>query len=72
MKLFHFHRFKPTAANPMIETIVARIVYGVRFPIENPSKREVTDILYSCDCGKVKTTTIRGHWTLEQITGKKL
>lgn len=26
-----------------------------------------TDVLYVCPCGKVKTKTLRGTWTLEQV-----
>jgi hypothetical protein len=32
--------------------------------------RPKTDILYYCECGKVKTITIQGKWTLEQINGR--
>ena len=31
----------------------------------------MTEILYHCDCGAVKTKTIKFHWSLKEVRGKK-
>ena len=65
-----FHDWKPIAANyrlqPMFKgadgVVTGEIVQGVGI-----SK---TDVLWKCNCGKVKSTTVHGKWTLEQINGE--
>jgi len=60
MKFWHQHGWKVTGAQQM-ESVHSMIVaaHTVRSPI--------TEVLMVCDCGQLKTITLDGHWTVQQL-----
>lgn len=50
MHIFHSYRLRD--AQPMRSCLNGNLV------------KDVTELLYVCDCGKVKTKCIDGHWDL--------
>ena len=59
MEWFHFHKWKPVAAD-LYEQFVFH--EGHKLP------KDVTLVLYRCDCGSHKVERLPGHWKLEQLT----
>jgi hypothetical protein len=58
MSWFHQHRWTVTGSHMMM-----RGPFGI-----DPSRATpITEVLLVCSCGKVKTLTLDGHWTLEQL-----
>lgn len=64
MKLSHYlgwHHWKVTGAELM------RYVATSPMGVTTIDKGPCTEVLMVCDCGKVKTICVDGHWTLEQL-----
>ena len=57
--LWHRHKWKVTGAVLMERTVRHSILGEMSSPI--------TEVLQVCDCGMVRTITLDGHWTLEQL-----
>jgi hypothetical protein len=56
---WHRHKWKVTGAH-QLANITRHLRLGeVHAPI--------TEVLFVCDCGRVKTETLDGHWTMEQL-----
>jgi hypothetical protein len=54
---WHRHKWKVTGAQLLYR------FYGEERDIRCP----ITEVLLVCDCAGVKTETLEGHWTLEQL-----
>jgi len=68
--MFMFHSWRVIAVynrdEPMVDKLDGDLIEdGDCKPVTRPR----TDILYRCPCGKVKTKTVQGKWTLEQVKG---
>lgn len=61
-----FHSWQIVAANnrdrPIIDPTGFHLIPDVVVP--------KTDVLYRCECSKVKSVEIPGRWTLAQVTGE--
>lgn len=62
MGLFHWHRWTTIAVQRMFQRLYE--LSGEKFGTDEP----ITEVLQRCDCGKLRTVTLAGHWTLEQVT----
>jgi predicted SprT family Zn-dependent metalloprotease len=56
---FHRHHWEPVSAD--VVNLPARGTSSIVF------RRTATRVLYRCECGKTKTRTLEGVWTLKQI-----
>ena len=63
------HRFEPIAVQQMIKQSPADVFAGNSEDLKRGLGIHQTLILEQCECGRVQTTTIRGHWSLEQVQG---
>ena len=61
--MFISHDWKVKAVHTRIEPAINSLTLEV---VENVGRAK-TDILYVCDCGKVKTKTVRGTWKLDEV-----
>lgn len=66
--MIHFHKYVPVSARhrsqPVFDSLThltGKFVDGVVIP--------QTDVLYRCQCGKVKAESLDGYWRIEDITG---
>jgi len=65
--MFHRHKWEVTAVQLMYEAWFTPRD-GTQVGPDSPA----TEVLRSCSqCGKLRTTTLSGHWTLEQVKGDK-
>lgn len=63
--MFHFfHRWVSVAAD-----LMSYQHYNRRTMQEFGNPEPITEVLQKCSCGKVRTVTLDGHWTLAQING---
>lgn len=62
MKFWHTHKWTPISAQELV------IVHYTARVIKLDTEEPITEILLKCSiCGDVKTKTISGHWTIEEI-----
>jgi hypothetical protein len=64
-----FHNWKPVAANYRFQPMFKGSVGAVTGELLEGVGSSKTDVLWRCECGKIKSTTLDGKWTLEQING---
>ena len=63
--IWHWHKWEAVAVNQRKQPIIEAGILVVEDCVV-----PYTDILYRCECGKIKAKSIHGYWTLEQIRGK--
>lgn len=60
------HKWEAVAVQPMLEWSTC---HGVRVTAPG-DETPITKVLSRCWCGKVKSQTLEGRWTLFQIRGE--
>jgi hypothetical protein len=56
---WHRHKWKVTGAQHL-DRVTRHVVLG---EIKSP----ITEVLELCDCGALRTLTVDGHWSIEQL-----
>lgn len=62
--MFHRHRWVSIAAQKMQQWYESALLSHVS------GAEDITKVLQRCECEKLRTITLSGHWTLEQVTEK--
>lgn len=62
-----FHKWVAVAAKNRLEPFREPLTLEIRKDVAAAK----TDVLYCCDCGRIKTVTILGTWTLSDVQNKR-
>lgn len=58
------HRWRAVAVKKAYGSIINRLNFK-----KEAENVPMTEVLFYCYCGEVKTKTVKGHWSLKEIRG---